>query len=125
MRALSVCTALLLLARLSIAQVLEGTVQDNVSSSPIVGARILLLDSSGTAVTALVTGDDGRFTFNIPHVGQYRLLIARIGYPITTSNPFSFPSAFTARVSLSLPSKPIGRPELYSHDAGREHDVLS
>ena len=107
MRALSVSTALLLVARLATAQVLVGTVQDSASGNPIAGARILLLDSSGTAMTALVTHDDGQFTFLIPHLGQYRLLIARIGYPITTSIPFSFPSAFTAHVSLSVPSKPI------------------
>src|SRR6266481_9618998 len=96
-----------LLAHPAEAQVLAGTVLDSVSGKPIVGARILLLDSAGTAMKSLVTGSDGQFTFSIPHLGDYRLLIGRIGYPISISKPFVFSSAFTARVSLSLPSNPI------------------
>jgi hypothetical protein len=56
---------------------------------------------------SLVTSSDGQFTFSIPRLGEYRLLISRIGYPISLSKPFLFSSAFTARVSLSLPSNPI------------------
>ena len=105
---LSVCVLTLgLLAHPAEAQVLAGTVLDSVSGKPIVGARILLLDSAGTAMKSLVTGSDGEFTFSIPRLGEYRLLISRIGYPITLSKAFLFRSAFTARVSLSLPSNPI------------------
>ena len=105
---LSVCVLTLgLLAPATQAQVPAGTVLDSVSGRPIAGARVLLLDSAGTAITALVTRPDGQFTFNIPHLGEYRLLIGRIGYPISISKPFLFSSAFTASVSLSLPSNPI------------------
>lgn len=105
---LSVCGLTLgLLAHAAQAQVLAGTVLDSVSGKPIASARILLLDSAGTAIKALVTSSDGQFTFNIPHLGAYRLLISRIGYPISRSKPFLFSSVFTARVSLSLPSSPI------------------
>src|SRR5207302_884784 len=79
----------------------------SVSAKPIASARILLLDSAGTAIAALVTSPDGQFTFSIPHLGEYRLLISRIGYPITISKPFLFSSTVIARVSLSLPSHPI------------------
>jgi len=104
----SVCVLTLgLLAHATQAQVLTGTVLDSVSGRPFASARILLLDSAGTALTALVTSPDGQFTFNIPHLGEYRLLIGRIGYPISISKPFVFSSAFTARVSLRLPSNPI------------------
>lgn len=96
--------ALVLPAR---AQTLTGVVLDSVSQAPVVGARILLLDSAGTAIRALTTSSDGQFTFDIPHLGQYRLLVTRIGYPITLSKPFLFESQFIARVSLSLPSNPI------------------
>ncbi|HEY3221433.1 MAG TPA: TonB-dependent receptor [Gemmatimonadales bacterium] len=96
-----------LLVHAAHAQVLAGTVLDSASGKPIVGAGILLLDSAGTAIRSLVTGPDGQFTFNIPHLGEYRLLISRIGYPISISKPFDFSSTFTARVSLSLPSNPI------------------
>ncbi len=105
---LSVCVLTLgLLAHAAHAQVLAGTVLDSASGKPILGARILLLDSAGTATKALVTSSDGQFSFSIPHLGEYRLLIGRIGYPISISKPFLFSSAFTARVSLSLSTNPI------------------
>src|SRR5882762_7067704 len=90
-----------LLAYPAEAQVLAGTVLDSVSGKPIVGARVLLLDSAGTAMKSLVTSSDGQFTFSIPRHGEYRLLISRIGYAISLSKPFLFSSAFTAHVSLS------------------------
>ncbi len=53
---LSVCVLTLgLLAHPAEAQVLAGTVLDSVSGKPIVGARVLLLDSAGTAMTARVS----------------------------------------------------------------------
>jgi len=96
--------ALVLPAR---AQTLTGVVLDSVSQAPVVGARVLLLDSTGIAIQALTTSFDGQFTFSIPHLGDYRLLIGRIGYPISISKPFLFRSGFTAHVSLRLPSNPI------------------
>jgi len=107
LRALWVSPLLLALVLPARAQTLTGVVLDSVSQAPVVGARILLLDSAGTAIKALTTSSDGQFTFSIPHLGDYRLLIGRIGYPISISKPFVFSSAFTARVSLSLPSNPI------------------
>ena len=68
---LSVCVLTLgLLAHAAQAQVLAGRVLDRASGKPIASARILLLDSAGTAIAALVTSPDGQFTFSIPHVGS-------------------------------------------------------
>jgi hypothetical protein len=107
LRSIGIATILFALVVPARAQTLTGVVLDSVSQAPVVGARILLLDSAGTAIKALTTSSDGQFTFSIPHLGDYRLLIGRIGYPISISKPFVFGSAFTARVSLSLPSNPI------------------
>lgn len=59
------------------------------------------------ATKALVTTSDGQFTFSIPHLGEYRLVISRIGYAVSGTKPFLFSSALTSRVSVSLPSNPI------------------
>ena len=107
LRSIRITTILFALVVPARAQTLTGVVLDSVSQAPVVGARILLLDSAGTAIKALTTSSDGQFTFSIPHLGDYRLLIGRIGYPISISKPFVFSSAFTAHVSLSLPSNPI------------------
>ncbi len=89
------------------AQELAGVVLDSVSKLPVIGARLVLLDSTGSALAVAVTSTDGEFAFNLPRVGEYRLLVSRIGYPPITTRRFIVGSAFTARVSLSLPSTPL------------------
>jgi len=89
------------------AQQLAGVLLDSMSQKPIVGARLVLQDSTGVALQVSVTGTDGRFKFKLPGVGQYRLLVSRIGYPSITTKRFIVDSAFTARVSLTLSSTPI------------------
>jgi len=96
-----------LIAPLLRAQELAGVVLDSASSTPIVGAHLVLLDSAGTALKATTTGTDGRFRFNLPRVGQYRALVSRIGYAPITTKRFVVDSAFTAQVSLTLPSTPL------------------
>ena len=88
-------------------QAVSGTIVDSVSQRPVTGARIVLLDSTGVALNVTVTQADGTFHFNLPGVGQYRLLISRIGYPSIASKRFMVDSAFTARVSLTVPSIPL------------------
>jgi hypothetical protein len=89
------------------AQEIAGVVLDSTSQQPIAGARLILLDSTGTALRAMVTSSDGGFTFSLPAFGEYRLLVSRIGYPPITTKRFIVDSAFTARVSLALPSRPL------------------
>ncbi len=107
MRMPAVLLALFLSAQPLVAQVLGGTIMDSASGQPLVGARLLLLDSAGTAIRAAVTSGDGRFTFNVPRLGEYRVLVSRIGYPIILSKAFVIDSAIIARVTLTLPSTPI------------------
>ena len=89
------------------AQSVVGTLLDSASQSPVVGARLILLDSTGTALTAVVSDQDGTFAVGIPHLGTFRFLVSRIGYPVVFSKPFAIDSTINARISLSLPSKPI------------------
>jgi hypothetical protein len=89
------------------AQELAGVVLDSVSLEPIDGARLVLLDSTGTALAVTVTSTDGKFAFHLPRIGEYRLLVSRIGYPPITTRRFIVDSTFTARVSVSLPSTPL------------------
>jgi hypothetical protein len=107
MRALVLLVVVGLLGRAAVGQSLAGTVVDSASGNPVVGARLVLLDSTGTALKATVTSTDGKFTFNLPRLGQYRVLVSRIGYPSITTKRFVVDSAFTARVSLTVPSTPI------------------
>lgn len=89
-------------------QELAGVVADSASQERIAGARVILLDSTGTTPLAVtVTSLDGRFSFKLPYTGQYRLVVSRIGYSSLATKPFVIDSAFVARVSVSLPSTPL------------------
>jgi hypothetical protein len=104
---LTVFVAALVLTATLRAQELAGVVSDSVSLEPIDGARLVLLDSTGTALAVTFTSTDGKFVFHLPRIGEYRLLVSRIGYPPITTRRFIVDSPFTARVSLSLPSTPL------------------
>ncbi|HEY7194693.1 MAG TPA: TonB-dependent receptor [Gemmatimonadales bacterium] len=100
-------SALILIPLRLPAQAITGVVLDSSTQEPIVSARLILLDSTGTALAVQVTSTDGNFSFTFPRAGQYRLLISRIGYAPITTKQFILDSAFTARVSIRLPSTPL------------------
>lgn len=104
---LALLAALVLTAPPLQAQQLAGVVLDSISQQPVVGARLVLLDSTGAALAVKVTSTDGAFSFKLPRMGEYRLLVSRIGYPSIATKRFVVDSAFTARVSLTLPSTPL------------------
>jgi hypothetical protein len=85
------------------AQALAGVILDSISQKPIVGARLVLLDSTGTALAVAVTSTDGEFAFRLPRLGEYRLLVTRIGYPAITTKRFIVDSAFTAESRWPYP----------------------
>jgi hypothetical protein len=89
------------------AQVLGGIVQDSASGKPVVGARVVVLDSAGHGLFAAVTGADGKFNFYLPLAGDYRLRISRIGYPASITEPIDVSPAVSATAMVRLASAPI------------------
>ena len=73
--------ALALLATPCSAQiVLEGHVVDDSTGRPIAGAHVLLMDRYGTTVGFQRTDSTGRFNFERPQNGRYRLYARAVGY---------------------------------------------
>ncbi len=66
-------------------QVLTGTVVDSVSGRPLPGTRVSAYTADHAKVGDTLTGSDGAFTFHLPAVGVYVLLIRRIGYAMAHS----------------------------------------
>jgi len=107
MRVPAVLLPLFLLPQPAFAQVLGGTVLDSVSGKPVVGARVVVLDSAGKGLSAAATGSDGRFSFHLPSAGDYRLRISRIGYPSRITEPIGVSAAVSASLVVRLTSTPI------------------
>ena len=74
---------------------------------PVVGARVVVLDSAGKGLSAAATGSDGRFSFHLPSAGDYRLRISRIGYPSRITEPIGVSAVVSASVVVRLTSTPI------------------
>ena len=59
---------------------LSGTVKDRADGSPVPFATAALLRSDSTAVTGVITGDDGKFALQNVVAGDYILRVSFIGY---------------------------------------------
>ena len=67
------------------AQTVSGTVVEEGSAEPVIGALVILLDEHGTRRTAVLSDDRGAFTMAAPAAGRYQLRVERIGLRSTTS----------------------------------------
>ena len=67
------------------AQTVSGTVLEEGSAEPVIGALVILLDEHGTRRTAALSDDHGAFTLAAPGAGRYQVRVERIGLRSTTS----------------------------------------
>jgi len=107
MRVASALLATFLVGQPVFAQALGGTVVDSASGKPVVGARVVVLDSAGKGLFAAVTSSDGKFSFHLPSAGDYRVRVSRIGYPSRITEPIDISRAVSANVLVRLASTPI------------------
>lgn len=62
------------------AQSVRGTVIERGTGTPVGGAVVQLLDSSGSTVTRAITGADGAYRLTAPRAGTFGLRVLRIGF---------------------------------------------
>ena len=101
-RSLLAGLALAACAATASAQSVRGVLLDAVTTRPIAGARITLLDSLGSDVAGVSTDSAGRFLLASPAVGQFRMSIRRIGYEPATSGAVSFQKSKVWQLTLEL-----------------------
>ncbi len=70
------------------AQVVLGSLKDSASTSPVVGATITLVDSTGATVAEARSAADGRFTLDAKRVPKLRFSVRKIGVAPTLSGYF-------------------------------------
>lgn len=77
----AVCLGALLGARPAVAQTAAGTLLDAVTHKPLIGARVILLDSALTAVDSIITDSAGVFYVSGRGAGLY---VLRFSFPEAT-----------------------------------------
>lgn len=106
-RASALVAALALAASPAVAQVLQGIVVDSATGQPVAGAHVSAFSVADTKVGDTVTDYGGHFTFHLPAVGAYVLLVERLGYATTGSQLISVGSTVEATARLRLIRLPV------------------
>lgn len=79
-RATATVAALLATAIRANAQTVRGTVVERANGTPIAGAVVQMLDSTGFTVARAITAGDGSYRVSAPRAGSYGLRVLRIGF---------------------------------------------
>ncbi len=100
----SLLTALSLIAFAAAldAQTVQGQVIDSVTSRPISGLELVMLDARGDTVAVTKTNSEGRFTLSAP-VGTYSLRCRCIGH-----KPRQMELEITGDQTLTIRVAPLG-----------------
>lgn len=84
------------------AQTVQGHVIDSVTSAPVQGLELVLLDAEGDTVAVTTTNSEGRFTLSAP-AGTYSLRCRCIGH-----KPRQMELEITGNQSLTIRVAPLG-----------------
>jgi len=93
---------LVVLAAALDAQTLQGQVVDSVTSQPVHGLELVMLDAQGDTVAVTKTNVEGRFTISAP-VGTYSLRCRCIGH-----KPRQMEIELTGDQSMTIRVAPLG-----------------
>lgn len=86
------------------AQTVRGTVTDSATSAPVVGAVVLVLDSTGRVAGRDLAGPDGRYAVTVGRSGTFQVRTLRLGFKPVLSQPFRVEGQ---DVALDLAVSPI------------------
>jgi hypothetical protein len=104
---------------LAAGQVLSGVVSSEVDGSPLQGAVVELLDTTGEEVAARLTGPDGTFSFRDVAAARYAFRVGLLGYRTITTEPFELAAGQNLHRRLAIPLEPIRLDEIRASREGR------
>src|SRR5690554_1512005 len=101
---------LLLFNAVSLAQTgkISGTVTDQQTGEPLIGANVLILNTNFGAATDV----NGHFTINLIPPGDYDIRASYIGYQDVTIQNIRVVSGLTQEVNFEMPSQSIATEEV-------------
>lgn len=91
----------------SLAQTVRGRVLETDSRRPVVLANVGLVDTTGAAVDASVTDEEGRFLLEAPGPGAYYLSVSRIGYRDLTDGVLDLGEGGSITIDFFLRPRPV------------------
>lgn len=89
------------------AQTIRGTVVEEGTGEPVLGAFVVLLDADGDQRGGAMTDDRGAFTIEAPTAGTYTLRAERIGYHGATSERITLAEGETVEHRLAVPVRAV------------------
>ena len=106
----AMCATVLALAvaRDAAAQVVTGRIRLKSDGSPVAGAIVALVDSTGRAVVARLANDSGAFILTAPFAGTYTLRVERVGFRVTTSPRFLVTQDAPTEVPMTVTGEAVG-----------------
>lgn len=93
------------------AQQLRGSLIDRAAASPVIGARVVLVDATGTERGETLSAADGSFVLEAPEAGGYRIRVSRLGYRTWRSELLELSRGGTDR-RFEVPVQPVPLPDL-------------
>jgi hypothetical protein len=89
------------------AQTIRGELVEETLGAPIEGAFVVLVDTEGEQVVAMLTNAVGRFVLEAPSPGRYRLKAERIGYESYTSPDLDLELGQMLDYRMTMPVRPV------------------
>ncbi len=111
--AAALLAGMLALAPAAAAQVVHGDVTDASTHAPILGAIVIVTDTSGARVAGAITDDSGRFSLRLGAAGNYRLRAERIGYAANKFDTISIAAGASLIAHLSATSVAVILPTVF------------
>ena len=86
---------------------LGGTAIEKLSRVPVASATVRLITSTGDPLATSITDSRGRFRFDLPAPGQYRIRAERPGFLTVESSLLSVEAGVARTIELELTRRPV------------------
>ncbi len=108
------------------AQRVRGRITDQDSGLPIGGAFVILVDTSGRSLIAVLSDAAGVYHLAAPVAGTYRLRIERMGHGDTTTELLNLAAGASVTKDVAVPLDPVRLEQISASGVGRcdlPHDL--
>lgn len=106
------CLLLAIVPSAADAQVVRGFVTESATGTPVPGALLTLVDSTGREYARSITAVSGSFTLSGSPGGTRQVQVARIGFRAWRSQPFTAAASDTVQLRLLVEDMLVRLPEI-------------
>ena len=103
--------------------VIQGTVADNQSQTPLLGATVVIVDSD--PIIGTITDSLGHFRLQPVTIGQYQLKVTYMGYAVIITDPLMVVSGKETITSIFLQEAAINSGEVEIRAGYRKNEAIN